>query len=241
MRPIRLNLAMASLFALGSACFALGSVPAYANAVGPTTDSVTYFVGSIFFTAASSLQVVQAQTPSMTGTDVAAQHVRSRLTLRAWLPHDRGWLSAAVQFPGTLFFNVSTLATVAAVAYSASVQQQERHVWRPDVFGSVLFLAASVLALLAVRSMRSGAPRTWALTIGWINMAGSVFFLASALGSFLVPTSGDPLDVALAVGGTFLGALCFLVGALLMLPAWHAAVAAATPRAFRPVDTRSPT
>ncbi len=52
-RPVRLNLAMASLFAVGSACFALGSVPGYASAVGATADSVTFFVGSLLFTAAS--------------------------------------------------------------------------------------------------------------------------------------------------------------------------------------------
>ena len=238
MRPVRLNLTMASLFAVGSACFAIGSVPAYANAVGAATDSVTFFAGSLFFTAASYLQLVQAQTPSMTGVDETAQHVPSRLTLWAWRPHDRAWSAAAVQFPGTLFFNVSTLA---ALAHNASVQQQNRHVWRPDVFGSTLFLVASVLAVLAVREQPAGSPRTWAAAIGWVNLAGSVFFMASALGSFVLPSTGQLVDVPLAVGGTLLGALCFLLGAVLLLPAWHAGVVAATPRALTPIDTRSPT
>ena len=52
-RPVVPNTAIASLFIVGSALFVLGSVPAYANAVGATIDGVTYFVGSIFFTAAS--------------------------------------------------------------------------------------------------------------------------------------------------------------------------------------------
>lgn len=46
MRPVALNAAIAWLFIIGSALFALGSVPAYVNAVGATADSVTYFVGS---------------------------------------------------------------------------------------------------------------------------------------------------------------------------------------------------
>jgi len=46
-RPARLNATVAGLFIIGSALFALGSVPAYVNAVGTTADSVTYFVGSI--------------------------------------------------------------------------------------------------------------------------------------------------------------------------------------------------
>ena len=62
-RPAGLNNAIASLFIVGSALFALGSVPAYVNAVGATADSVTYFVGSLFFTAASFSQLLQAQTP----------------------------------------------------------------------------------------------------------------------------------------------------------------------------------
>ncbi|HEY8319468.1 MAG TPA: hypothetical protein VIG76_11600 [Amnibacterium sp.] len=237
MRPVRLNLALASLFAVGSACFALGSVPAYANAVGATADSVTFFVGSLFFTAASFLQLVQAQTPAMTGVDGRSQHVPSRLVLGAWLPQDRGWLSAAVQLPGTLFFNISTLA---ALVHNATVQQQDRHVWRPDLFGSILFLVASALALLAARSLRTGPSRTWPLAIGWVNMAGSVFFMASALGSFVLPSTGGLVDVPVAVGGTFLGALCFLVGALLLLPAWRAALTVAPP-AVHPIETRSPT
>ncbi len=108
------------------------------------------------------------------------------------------------------------------------------------MFGSILFLAASVLALMAARSMRAGPPRTLTLVIGWINMAGSVFFMASALGSFVLPATGGLVDVPLAVGGTFLGALCFLAGALLLLPAWRAAITS-VPRAFHPIDTRSPT
>jgi hypothetical protein len=65
--------------------------------------------------------------------------------------------------------------------------------------------------------------------------------MASALGSFVLPSTGDLIDVPLAVGGTLLGAACFLLGALLMLPAWRAAVTAATPHVLSATDTRSPT
>jgi hypothetical protein len=66
LRPAGLNEAIACLFMVGSALFLLGSVPAYVNAVGATADSITYFIGSIFFTAASFKQLLQAQTPAMT-------------------------------------------------------------------------------------------------------------------------------------------------------------------------------
>jgi hypothetical protein len=60
LRPAGLNKAIACLFIVGSALFLLGSVPAYVNAVGATADSITYFIGSIFFTAASFNQLLQA-------------------------------------------------------------------------------------------------------------------------------------------------------------------------------------
>jgi hypothetical protein len=43
------------LFAVGSTCFALGAAPRYVNAVGVAIDGVTFFVGSLFFTAAAAV------------------------------------------------------------------------------------------------------------------------------------------------------------------------------------------
>ncbi|HYH73349.1 MAG TPA: hypothetical protein VD764_09020, partial [Nocardioides sp.] len=146
-RPARLNAAIAWLFMVGSACFVLGSVPAYSAAVGGPVDGVTYFIGSIFFTSASLCQLVQSQSPATTGVDAVGQHVPARVRLWGWLPHDRNWLAAATQFPGTLFFNISTFA---ALVHNTSASEQDRYVWRPDLFGSVLFLVASAFGILAV-------------------------------------------------------------------------------------------
>ncbi len=225
MRPARLNAAIAWFFAIGSACFVLGSVPAYANAVGGTADSVTFFVGSIWFTSASLLQLLQAQTPAMTDADATTQETRSRLVLWAWLPHDRGWLAAVTQFPGTLFFNVSTFA---ALAHNATVHEEDQHVWRPDAYGSTLFLVASAFALAALAAVPRGGARPWLSAIGWTNMVGSVLFMGSAIGSYVLPHTGDLVDQPVAVAGTLLGAACFLLGALLMFPAWRAATGTAT-------------
>src|SRR5215470_2676842 len=51
---------IAILFAVGSLLFAVGSVPGYASTVGAVGDTVTYFVGSLFFTAASFLSLREA-------------------------------------------------------------------------------------------------------------------------------------------------------------------------------------
>jgi len=87
-RPARLNAAIALLFVVGSACFVLGSVPAYLEAVGGPVDGVTYFVGSIFFTSASYCQLVQAQSPASTGVDAVAQHQPVPVRLWGWRPHE---------------------------------------------------------------------------------------------------------------------------------------------------------
>jgi hypothetical protein len=55
-------------------------------------------------------------------------------------------------------------------------------------------------------------------------MLGSVAFMASAIASYALPSTDAVIDVPLANAGTFLGAVCFLVGAALMLPAWRVEV-----------------
>jgi hypothetical protein len=230
-KPATLNAAIALLFIIGSAFFVLGSVPAYLNAVGATADSITYFVGSLFFTAASFAQLVQAQSPAMTAVDAESQHKSAPVRFKTWLPHDRNWLAAITQFPGTLFFNISTAATL---AHNATVKQQDRRVWRPDYYGSTLFLVASVFAILALGRFLSFQPRSYAWRIAWLNMIGSILFMASALASYVLPSTGELINSQVSIIGTLLGAACFLVGAILMFPAWRYAVPAARP--MRPED-----
>ncbi len=47
---------MALSFALGSTCFLVGPFPGYAQLVGDSADAITFFVGSILFTAGGALQ-----------------------------------------------------------------------------------------------------------------------------------------------------------------------------------------
>jgi hypothetical protein len=92
-------------------------------------------------------------------------------------------------------------------------------VWRPDAYGSVLFLVSSVLACHAVSiadRLWDPTARTW--RVAWLNLAGSVAFGVSAIGAYTAPGSDQPESVALANLGTFLGAIGFLLGALLMTP-----------------------
>jgi hypothetical protein len=220
MRPTFLNAVVAWLFIVGSACFVVGSVPAYINAVGGVADGVTFVVGSILFTAASLGQLLQAQTPAMTSGDASQRETPERLRWWSWLPHNQNWIAAITQFPGTLFFNVSTTA---ALTHNMTAAEEDRQVWRPDLFGSTLFLVSSAVAIFAVSLGARNDPGVrlprW---IAWLNMLGSVLFMASALASFVLPRSDDELSARVAVAGTLFGAACFLIGAILMFPAWRA-------------------
>jgi len=78
---------------------------------------------------------------------------------------------------------------------------------------------ASVLAMTPLahrrRLLRHGSRASAA---AWLNMAGSVAFAGSAVGAYVVPGSGEVTNAALVNVGTFVGALCFLVAAQLVLP-----------------------
>lgn len=210
--PQTLNTTVAGLFVTGSGLFVLGSVPAYIHATGALADSVTYAAGSVFFTAAAFGQLVQAQ-----GTGSGWQW--------HWRPHDRGWMAAVTQFPGTICFNVSTFA---ALVHNATVAEKDHHVWRPDIYGSVLFLVSSAYGVRAVGRVRDRQPGSAAWWAAWLNLVGSVAFMVSAIASYVLPSTGDLIDVPVAVGGTLVGAACFLVGAALIPLAWRQDAAASS-------------
>jgi hypothetical protein len=202
------------LFAIGSFCFALGSLPSYADAVGAPADNITYFIGSLFFTSAAFLQYSQVAwadgRPDRPGAMAAVLHwARPRVGRIDW------W-ATAVQFAGTLFFNVSTGHAVTATQSGAP--DLNHLIWRPDALGSVCFLIASWLAWAEVShgswSWRPGSISWW---IALLNLIGSVAFGISAIASKVEP-SGSLRSLALTNLGTFVGAVCFLVGGLLLLP-----------------------
>jgi hypothetical protein len=55
-----------------------------------------------------------------------------------------------------------------------------------------------------------------------VNLVGCVLFGVSAVASHIVPSSGSILDLAASNWCTVLGAMCFFIGALLVLPRRHA-------------------
>jgi hypothetical protein len=179
------------LFVIGSTFFAVGTAPGFSAATGAGAANLLCFVGSWFFTSAAWLQLVRS------GPEGSAE-----------------WLSAATQFGGTILFNVSTGAAV----WAHAVMAERRLVWAPDATGSLAFLVSAVFGIVAVTvSVGRWVPASRDWQAQWVNMIGCIAFGASAVGAFVYRT-GSTADEALANLGTFLGALCFLAAALLVLP-----------------------
>ena len=184
---------MAILFAGGSACFVVASLPGFVQLVGSAAVGVVYFVGSLQFTTAAGIQWLQ--TIRRFGID---------------------WWSSAIQFAGTLWFNRNTYD---AMQEGLDANSYDRLVWTPDALGSICFLVSSYLAYAQATGGFLRRPRRGRESvIATLNLAGSVAFGIAAIASYWAPTSGSVLDLAVANAFTALGGLCFLVGALLLLP-----------------------
>lgn len=186
-------------FVIGSALFALGSAPYLSTLLGTAGANTAFFMGSWFFTAAAFAQLVLSS-PATT-SDARGPAIRAE------------WLSAAVQFLGTLLFNVST----GAALHAHTVKGEMHLVWNPNAEGSVAFLVSSGLALLVL--WRAGSywdPRSKDWQSVWLNTLGSVAFGVSAAGAFVLQ-DGASLDPNIANVGTFVGAVCFLAASAVFL------------------------
>jgi hypothetical protein len=177
-------------------------MPWFLHLVGPQADGAVFFVGSLLFTSAASVQW-------LTAVDVEGSARRF-----AWQPRRLEWWSSGLQLAGTVAFNVTTLL---ALSTAIDAPSYDRLVWRPDAVGSTFFLASGYLAYVQVSG---GAlrrpPRTKDGAIATVNLLGCVAFGVSAVAAYVVPTTGSELDVGIANVATSAGALGFLAGAVLL-------------------------
>lgn len=197
-REIRDLYLMGYGFGVGSALFAAGAVLS-ALEWNPVGTAVVYALGAVCFTFAAGVQWL------------AAGARRPPHPLR-----DPDWMSAAIQFPGTIAFNIMTIRALVLAAQPGQVEYGQ--VWTPDVVGSALFLVASWVAwhpIARAKRHRAIAGRSKVITLA--NMMGSLFFAFSAWGAALLP-DGEYQSPFWNNFGTFVGAACFLVGAVCLLP-----------------------
>lgn len=217
-QPQSLNLWIGFGFAIGSFLFIVGSVlslwPDLAQAFALSASQVggIYFSGSVFFTLAAYLQLFQAANASLRMPGCPPP---DRLVWLGWHPRKIGWLSSALQFLGTLLFNVSTFMAMGALG---NWVWQDMTIWTPDIVGSVLFLLSGYLAFIEVcHKYWAWRWRDFPWWVAWVNLLGCIAFMASAIYAF-VPYGGvENTSVALSTGWTLYGAIGFFAGSSLML------------------------
>ena len=195
------------LFIVGSLLFGVGSFPPYSQLVDGRVVGFTFVVGGLFFTAggySAFLQVING------GREAGAP-----FTFWAWPSRTKLWWAAFIQLVGALLFNVNTIDAMIA---TFAVEETNRLVWGPDMFGSIAFLVASHLFWVNVRGSRRNETDDANWWAAMLNYTGSMFFLVSAIASFTLETTGETINITVVNSGTFLGATCFLIGSYLGLP-----------------------
>ncbi len=213
-----LNQWIGAIFALGASLFAAASglslMPEVAKqlALNNTHINALFFAGSIPFTTAAYLQLIQAANAP------AWEHpatVKKKFNWFGWRPRDIGWLSCILQFAGTLLFNINTFD---GMRTDLSWVAADLLVWVPDLIGSLFFLSSGYLAFVEVCHRHLAwlpGSLNWWITL--LNLAGCVAFMIAAVYSF-TPSAGDVItNTNIAIAFTLAGALGFLSGSLLML------------------------
>jgi hypothetical protein len=186
----RINAIASTAFLIGGSLFALGAGLAQSG-VDQTACATIYLVGGVFFSTGGLTSVLQ---------------VRGEPRLQR--------LSALVLFVGTLVFAINL---VDSFIQELSPTAVDRLVWSPDMIGCALFLISGHMAMAGIAG---GFWRIWRRRdLGWwiiaVNQLGSVFFMVSAVASFVRLSSGDALSTGIANWGTLTGALCFAVAGLM--------------------------
>lgn len=205
------------LFAIGSIFFALGAFPLYGKLVGSLYNNITFFIGSVFFTLAAFLQYLESINSSQ-NPDHPLNNISSIKEIKLWkfAPSNINWWSVLIQLLGTLLFNISTFYAIHTIL---SPSQADNIIWTPDAFGSICFLIASALAWINFNhKILAWKPRNISWWINAVNFLGSVAFGISAVFAYVIPSTNLPENIVLMNLETFIGAILFLIGAILLLP-----------------------
>lgn len=155
-----------------------------------------------------------------------------------WGPHRATWWIAVLFMVGATCFLVASvpvfLDAVGARADALVI-----------FVGSVPFTVAAALQWLetinADPAPSSPDPGVRPMLLAWeprridwwssgvsVNLLGCLAFGVSAVAAFVLPSTGSPVDVAVANTATALGALAFLVGSVLLLPEGSRSLPSAT-------------
>ncbi|SIO15962.1 hypothetical protein SAMN02745161_2063 [Halodesulfovibrio marinisediminis DSM 17456] len=205
----KINYWVAVLFMVGSSLFA---IPGFLPASLAPAFNVIFFCGSIFFTSAAYLQLVESINKDITNPALFRTQ-RCHWIRWAWRPKNLGYLSSLVQFVGTLLFNVNCISPF----FLVTPLQMDVVIWGSGMLGSICFLISCAFAWLEISRDPMVKPfRSEEWWIVWVNIAGSIAFQVSSAVAFYLPQTGDVFAPVLASVGLTFGAICFFIGAFLL-------------------------
>lgn len=207
-------------FSVGSLLFMLGATFSVMPPSGPWTPSgyvtsLVFFAGSIPFTTAGYMQLFQAANAPEFREGPAGTTRRRGVSLIGWHPRSLGWLSAFAQFIGTVAFNFNTFD---GIHPDPTWYEQDLAIWTPGLIGSILFLVSGYLAFIETcHGYWAWRPRELDWWIVFVNLLGCIFFMTAGILAY-VPRGAEPGWIAVAANvHLWLGALGFLIGALLLM------------------------
>ena len=205
----RINYWVAVCFMIGASLF---SIPGFLPTSLAPYYNYIYFCGSIFFTTAAYLQLIESINKDITNPELfKTQHCH--WVRAAWRPKNLGYLSSAVQFAGTLMFNVNCFdALVLTTPIGMNIG-----IWTPGMIGSICFLVSCLFAWMEIfrdPNVESFITVPW--WIVWVNIAGSIAFQISSGVSFYLLDSGEQFMPVLAMTTLTFGGVCFFIGAFLL-------------------------
>ncbi|GGG55569.1 hypothetical protein [Bizionia arctica] len=213
-----LNWWISILFAFGASLFMFGSILSlwtrlalFLN-LNPTEVNFVFFLGSIPFTSAAFLQLLQTYLASKK----LLKSIKSHSERKGYNLSSLGYLSALFQFVGTLLFNVNTYN---ATKSNLSTSQSDVWIWTPDVVGSIFFLISGYLAFIEVgHSYWKWETKNMSWWVVFINLIGCIAFMTSAIFAFIPQGGANNFSLEISLLFTLTGAFCFFIGALTMLP-----------------------
>ena len=222
--PHRITWWIAVLFIIGSLLFTLGGAfglfPEFFGLKSHTgnalTVSGTYFAGSIFYSVAAYLSILEHLNADKSQGLRAEDNTLESFRWWGWEPHRIGFLASFIQLAGAFFFQINAFY---ALMPGLGLSDRVLLVTAPSLDGSICFLIASYMGFAEVVHGYFGwRPRSipWWLTL--CNTTGSVAFVLGAACGYFGPGVPEPISPFLNHLFFFIGSAFFIVGSYLMLP-----------------------
>lgn len=201
----------------------LGAVMPVMRFVPGPVITVTFFIGSSLYLIGAIAQIVGEVIRSRRARRLAESEGAHTVegsqahTAEGERVHRAGvaLTGGVVQGVGAILFQTNLTA---AFARDLSIVQQEVLLWVPDLLGSVLFLVSSSIFFRLARPIQGREEEGQDRSLALLNMAGSAFFILSALGAYVSPLTGAQAYPFVANLGTLIGAAFFLVSSIPGLP-----------------------